>query len=277
MAAIRSFTKQMFQVAAEKKLWMRILGFLEDEPMWLIRSREVTEHTDPKMLIISGFHGEEVAGPWAILKWLKTCDTEVFKKIDLSFIPIINPVGFRKGTRYRVFGERNNQGFCHPEGANACKAGEKRSLEGDIIFDNKDALLQLAKDGYLSLHEDALIREYYVYTFDKRRRGPMARGLLTVLSNHFKKPLDGLTTNGITEENLNEYPGEKGIMVRNGWVNHNKLHDGSFEDFLFHENIPRVAVSETPGMYKLRRRIDAGVDVIGKFIEISDRLRKRAG
>ena len=37
MAAIRSYTKQLFKVVAEKRLWLRILGEIEDEQMGIKR------------------------------------------------------------------------------------------------------------------------------------------------------------------------------------------------------------------------------------------------
>jgi len=268
MAAIRSFQRQMFKIAAEKHLWLTILGEIEDEPMWLIRSRENRDHNDPKFLILSGFHGEEKAGPYSILEWLTNCDPILFKKIDLSFIPIVNSIGFKKGCRYSIPGEKNNQGFCHPE------SGEKRSREGDILYNNIDLLLLLAKDGYLSLHEDVLVKEYYLYTFEKRRRAALTSGLLNTLGKHFNKPLDGTTTAGMTAEQISASH-EVGVMVTKGWVNHRKLHDGSLEDFFYHENIPRIAVSETPGLFTLKRRVNAGKEVIDKFIELSLRSIRR--
>lgn len=268
MAAIRSYTKQLFKVVAEKRLWLRILGEIEDEQIWLIRSREHWDHSDPKILIVSGVHGEEKAAPYAVLKWLSNCDASIFRKVDLSFIPLVNPIGFKKGTRYSSPGEKSNQGFCHPE------KGEKRSREGEIIYSNIDLLMPLAKDGYLSLHEDILLKEYYVYTFEKRSRDMIARGLLKTLSNHFPKSLTGLTTAGMSAEQI-EASNEPSVMVTKGWVNHNKLHDGSLEDFFYHANVPRIAVSETPGLYTLKRRVNAGYDVITKFIELSLRSIKR--
>jgi len=269
MAAIRSYTKQLFKIVAEKRLWLRILGEVEEEQMWLVRSRENWDHSDPKMLIVSGFHGEEKAGPYSVLKWLSACDPSIFRKVDLSFIPIVNPIGFKKGVRYSIPGEKNNQGFCHPE------SGEKRSREGDIIYSNIDLLMPLAKDGYLSLHEDVLVKEYYVYTFEKRRRDIFTKSLLKTLSNHFPKALTGLTTAGMTPEQI-AAGNEVATKVINGWVNHTKLHDGSLEDFFYHANVPRIAVSETPGLYTLKRRVNAGHDVIEKFIDVSLRSIKRA-
>jgi hypothetical protein len=268
MAAIKRYFKKMYSISAEKRFWLCVLGEVEELQIWLIRTRDNIEHKDPKILIVSGFHGEEKAGPYSILKWLKNCDTNIFKRVDLSFIPIVNPVGFKKNQRYSIPGERNNQGFCHPE------SGEKRSREGEILFNNIDILLPLARDGFLSLHEDNLVKEYYIYTFEKKE-GPFTRGLKDALGKYFSKPLDGLTTTGLTPEKMATYVGETGTMVVNGWVNHCKLHDGSLEDFLFHVNVPRIAVTETPGMYQLRRRINAGVHVIDKFIELNLQLFKK--
>lgn len=268
MAAIKRYFKKMYTISAEKRFWIRPLGEIEELQIWLLRTRDTTEHKDPRVLIVSGFHGEEKAGPYAILKWLQKCDTSIFRRVDLSFIPIVNPVGFKKNLRYSIPGERNNQGFCHPE------SGDKRSREGEILFNNIDILLPLARDGFLSLHEDALVKEYYVYTFEKKE-GTFTRGLKDTLSKHFNKPLDGLTTNGLTPDKMAMYPGEVGTMVVNGWVNHSKLHDGSIEDFLFHANIPRIAVTETPGLYQLKRRINAGVHIIDKFIDLSLKLNNK--
>jgi len=268
MANLRNYNKELFNICSTKRFWMCILGEVEDQQIWLIRTRANIEHDDPRLLICSGFHGEEKAGPYAALKWLSNCDTSILRKVDLSFIPLVNPVGFKKGTRYSTPGEKSNQGFCHPE------KGEKRSREGEIIYSNIDLLMPLAKDGYLSLHEDILLKEYYVYTFEKRSRDMIARGLLKTLSNHFPKSLTGLTTAGMSAEQI-EASNEPSVMVTNGWVNHNKLHDGSLEDFFYHANVPRIAVSETPGLYTLKRRVNAGYDVIEKFIELSLRSIKR--
>jgi len=259
MAAIRSFENQLFKVASEKRLWLLPLGQVDNETIWLVKSRMDLEQPDPKMLIISGFHGEEQAGPWAILKWLQTCDVSVFDKIYLSFIPIVNPVGFKKNQRYSIPGERNNQGFCHPE------RNEKRSREGDILVKNMDVLLPLAKNGYLSLHEDVSVKEYYIYTFE-RKPGPFTRSMLGALSKHFPKALTGQTTDGLTPEEVISR-NEIETPVVNGWVNHRRLHDGSFEDFMFHANVPRVVVTETPGTYILKRRVAAGMDAISTYID----------
>jgi hypothetical protein len=128
-----------------------------------------------------------------------------------------------------------------------------------------DLLLPLAKNGYLSLHEDVKVKEYYIYTFE-RKPGTITRAMLKALGNHFPKALTGQTTDGLTPEEVIKY-NEIEVPVTDGWVNHKRLHDGSLEDFMFHANVPRVVVTETPGTYILKRRVAAGVEVINTYVD----------
>ena len=184
MAAICQFMREVYRISAEKRFFLCILGEVDGEQIWLVRTRQHTEHPDQKMLVVAGFHGEERAGPFAILKWMKDCDHNTLSKADLSFIPIVNPIGFSKNMRYAIPGEKTNCGFCHPE------RKEKPSREGQILINNIDLLKPLAEDGFLSLHEDAREKEYYLYTFEKRKTpGPSLWGLKKSLENTFAKLL----------------------------------------------------------------------------------------
>jgi hypothetical protein len=261
MAAIRTFIKEMFSIVAEKRLWLTILGEVDGFQIWLVRSRESIEHRDPKMLIVAGFHGEEKAGPYSILKWLKECDTDTFKKCDLSFIPIVNPIGFSKGIRYNTYGEQTNCGFCHSD----LDSGPSR--EGKILIDKIELLRPLADDGFMSLHEDVTTKLYYLYTFEKEKEpGKFTFGMKEVLGQHFKKFVDGVKVETDCANRGN------GPMVKDGIIY--RLCDGSFEDWMFHLGVPRVVVTETPGMYKLKRRVNAGAAAIDKFIELNLLLRE---
>jgi len=263
MAAIRKFMRDVFRISAEKRFFLCILGEVDGHQMWLIRTRPHTEHPDPKMLIVSGFHGEEKAGPFSILKWMKDCDHRILAKADLSFIPIVNPIGFSKNMRYAIPGEKTNCGFCHPE------RKEKPSREGQILINNIDLLKPLAEDGFLSLHEDAREKEYYVYTFEKSKLpGPFTFGIKEELGKYFRKALDG------EHVEIDASDGSKtGPKVKDGVVFRHC--DGSFEDWLFHLGTPRAAVTETPGLYRLKRRVDAGTSVISRFIELNLELGRK--
>ncbi len=259
MAAIHKFNRMLFKVAADKGFWLRPLGELDGYEMWLVRTREIYsfDHQDPRVLIVSGFHGEEVAGPWAILKWITDCDKKWLEKIDLSFIPIVNSYGFARRKRYGSQGIKTNSGFFHNEQTN-----ESPSPEGQVLINHIDFLRPLAQDGFLSLHEDVTTKAYYVYTFEHGTKpGKFTYSLRRELGKYFPKRLDGVA---VYADANNGNP-----LVKNGLVY--KLCDGSFEDWLFHLGVPKVAVTETPGKYKLQRRVIAGVGVIQKFLELIEK------
>lgn len=256
MPGFQKFSKSIFQVASENGFWLRVLGKVDKYEIWLIRSRDTINHHDPKLLIVAGFHGEEKAGPLAIQKWFKSFDRELLKDVDLSFIPIINPMGYQRGTRYNAWGEKSNQGFIHQE-----ESGEKPSREGQILLDNIDLIKPLASNGFLSLHEDKSERHFYLYTYEKDEKpGNFTKLMKKELNKFFPRKLHGVAVG------TDSLASDKVPKVVNGLVYN--LCDGSFEDMLFHLGTPRVAVTETPGKYRLQRRIDAGVSVINKFIDL---------
>lgn len=246
--------KKLYRIAAEKKLWLRVLGEVDRYPIWYIRNQDGYTNR-PRLLIVAGFHGEEIAGPLALIRWLEVFDVNLYKKVNLSFIPLINPVGFNKNQRYNDQNEKNNCGFCHPE------SGDRPSQEGIILLKNSQLLKSSSKHGFLSLHEDILAKKFYLYTFE-REAEPTAftYALRDVLGSFFKESLDGETV-------TTDAHGGDGVLVKDGIVY--KLCDGSLEDWLFHEGAIRAVVTETPGKYPLKIRVDANMALITKFIELS--------
>ena len=66
-----------------------------------ITSRFITP-TDKIILISAGIHGEEIAGPITLLKYLNIIIDQVHGNgLRVIIYPIINPLGFEKGTRHR--------------------------------------------------------------------------------------------------------------------------------------------------------------------------------
>lgn len=245
------YTKKLFSVASRKGLWLRPLGELErGRYIWLVSKRN-HNGSKPNLLIASGFHGEEPAGPWAILKWIETCDLKVLNEVNISFLPIVNPTGFNIGQRKNKWGEKINQGFCHPE------KNEPLSREGKILLENSETLCEFARDGFLSLHEDTTTKKFYVYDHSANA-GDFGRFIRDEEDKYFDRLEDGTKVN---EEEDEEAFVKDGLIVG--------LHDGSFDDFLFHKGIPHVIVTETPGKFPLHRRVKAGLILINKFIDLS--------
>jgi len=253
MRTMNSYWNRLFDVICEKNLFLTILGKVGKRYIFLIRtSLEVNER--PNLLIAAGFHGEEKAGPLGILAWLESCDSKIFKEVNLFFLPVVNPIGFNRGIRYNTWGEKSNQGFCHKI--------DEPSREGRVLLKNIKLLTGSAKDGFLSLHEDILEKNFYVYSYeDVEEPSRMAYELRNLEAKFFKQIDDGVKVNEVCDPDA---------YAKDGIIH--KLCDGSFEDCLMHKGI-RSMVTETPGKCRISRRIEATKAIIDKFIEVSLELR----
>ncbi len=247
---------RLLKVAATKKLWLNILGTVEDLPIWLVRTSTVYDKKKPHILIVAGFHGEEKAGPLTIMKWLES--KPIPTKIDLSFLPVVNPVGFNIRQRYNNQNQKTNAGFCHPE------LGDAPSIEGQILLANEGILKKLARNGFLSLHEDTTTTEYYMYAYESNGQpSNMAKQIRDVEDRFFKRYGDG---NGvITDCSTTLYPDR--AIVNEGLVFN--LCDGSYEDFRMHQGCKHAFATETPGKLRISKRISANMAIIDSFIKLT--------
>jgi hypothetical protein len=69
-----------------------------------------------ELLITSGFHGEEPAGPLTLLEHMPEI-VELARKLDVALrvYPCVNPSGFERGQRYNASGESPNNDFLRYE------------------------------------------------------------------------------------------------------------------------------------------------------------------
>lgn len=255
MTRLARYHAKLFRVAAEKKLWLRALGDVDGHQIWFLRNHDGNRH-GPRLLIVGGFHGEEQAGPLGILSWLENFDPNLHPKVNLSFLPIVNPVGFNKCQRYNDEGEKNNCGFCHPE------SGDQPSREGVILLKNFPLLKASARHGFLSLHEDIDTTKTYLYAFERTEEpSNLTLQLRGVLTQFFPELLDD-------EYVVTDAKGKERALAQNGIVW--KLCDGSLEDYLFHEGSSHCFVTETPGKdIPIKQRILASQAIIEEFIKLS--------
>ena len=256
MTRLASYYRKLFRVAAEKKLWLRVLGEVDDKSIFFLRTKDTQSHNHPRILIMGGFHGEEQAGPLGILSWLEAFDPNLYTKVNLSFVPIVNPVGFNKCQRYNDEREKSNCGFCHPE------SGDQPSKEGIILLKNFPLLRSSAKHGFLSLHEDVTTTKSYLYSFERTPElSDLTLQMRGVLTQHFPELLDD-------EYVVTDAKGKERGLAKDGVVW--KLCDGSFEDYLFHEGSLRCFVTETPAKnIPIQRRIIACRAIMDEFIKLS--------
>ena len=236
------YRSRLETAAAHRGFDSTTLGTIGGEPLLMLRTGS-TKPRAPRLMLASGFHGEEPAGPWAVLDFLETAPREFLAGVQLTVLPLVNATGFRAGTRFNAFGENPNRGYLG-------LPGESPSQEGRQLLAHGELLLDAARDGLLTCHEDVLLSQCYIYS-NERTAAPTAfsDALIGANSAFFPVHPDG-TVDGC--------PVAGGIVF-----NH---YDGSFESWLMERGAARIACVETPGQQPIGRRIAAQRAMIEAFI-----------
>lgn len=193
------------------------------------------------LVITSGFHGEEPAGPLTLAESFGEIAAYArARDVGLRVYPCINPSGFEAGTRYNRSGERPNNDFLRYEVAPGVWKGEltrgesflrwvlydggpkeTRAVRGDIDrFPPPAAALDIHQDNYLNMAAT------YAYAFGDpaayRTMVEAAAAHVTVIRNqrvdeHHVTDADGLIAS----------------------------HDGSVTDYFTRKGVPYTAALET--------------------------------
>lgn len=240
---IEQFEHQLQQETSRLGLKPRVLGHIDGWPLQLWQSPSARAGL-PSVLISSGFHGEEAAGPWGMLHFLAELPEALFAKVNLTLLPLANPTGFSKGHRFNRFGENPNRGYLSV-GDNA-----SASVEGKLLLAHAQLLQAASRDGILTCHEDVLSQQTYLYAFEPRQQpGAFSQELLAALAHYF--PITDAAA-------IDDCPVQDGIIF-----NH---FDSSFEAWLVRSGAKNGACSETPAKANFDRRILANSAVMQQFI-----------
>lgn len=239
----RAYAARLDDLAARLGLRRALLGQPGGEPLCLFTPL-ADPGRRPRLLVASGLHGDEPAGPWGLLRFLERADRRALDACSLSLLPVVNVTGFRNGTRLNAWGEDPNRGYLHADGASG------PSREGAAILAHAADVLALASDGFLACHEDPALACAYVYSLERRQSpGPFSIALREVLARRFPIHPDGLVD---------------GCPVRDGIVfNH---HDSSLEAWFMRNGSARAACTETPGQCAIDERIEANAGLIEAFV-----------
>lgn len=248
----QTFERRLEAAAAQRGMRRESLGTAFGRPLWLLTNAQSTNapstasHAEPRrrLLIASGFHGEEAAGPWALLRVLEHGAQHLFAVADISFIPLVNVSGFSIGARFNDAGENPNRGF-RPELDDAAP-----SAEGCLLLAQAARIAALGRDGVLACHEDIDVSGGYVYAYERAATpGRFATALRDANAACFPCHPDGVVD---------------GCAVRDGIVfNH---YDSSFESWAMTLGATCAACTETPGLQPIEARIQAHVAMIEAFV-----------
>lgn len=232
----------------ESGLKVEELGKASGYPIFLVQN----DHTigQPNILIMAGVHGEEPGGVWGLLNVLMKLKLMRIN-VNLSFIPIMNPFGFKNGIRYNAELKSVNSGYFRT------KSGEQElTEEGKIFNKNFVRLTELSKNGFLSCHEDVQSKDFYLYEIIPGFKPDfIAEELLKLGTKYFNQKRDGY----IYDDGFGN--------VNNGIVMNEE--DGTIDDYLFCVgNIHRAITTETPGNADINKRVHINEQLITKFIKL---------
>lgn len=144
----------------------------------------------PRLFLSAGIHGDEPAGPAALLRYLHQAEN-LSSDIDWVLIPAINPSGLRRGTRENADGIDLNRDFL-----------DQRTPEVKALVSWYSAQPR-GPDAHFSLHEDWEASGFYMYAINTGRLPCYAREVLAHLMPRFRLqaigPVDGheLTSTGL--------------------------------------------------------------------------------
>ncbi|EPX58835.1 hypothetical protein D187_003550 [Cystobacter fuscus DSM 2262] len=219
------------------------------------------------LVITSGFHGEEPAGPLTLSWHFEEIVAYARERgVGLRVYPCINPSGFEDGTRYNRSGEKINNDFLRYETAPGTWKGEVQRDESFlrwVLFDGgpketravrTDIARYPAPAAALDIHQDNYIpgAHTYAYTFgDKAAYVP----LMEAASAH---------AHVIREDKVDEH----NRTDRHGLI---EYHDGSVTDYFVRSGVPYTAALETTTQTPLEASHAINLIWVRGFIDLAAR------
>ena len=231
----------------------------------LLRARTPGRHL---LVVTSGFHGEEPAGPLTLMEHLEeVVDHARAHDVGLLVYPCINPSGFEDGTRYNRSGEKPNNDFLRYEVAPGKWKGELRP-GGEpylrwVLYDGGPKETRAIRDelakqpvphAALDIHQDRYLKEAltYAYVFgDQQAYEPLveaASQYARVVQNEMVAEVNRTNTLGLIE-----------------------YHDGSVTDFYLRKGVPFCAALETTTHTPLASSHAINLIWLRGFIELAAR------
>jgi len=236
----KDFTRKLAMLCALRGFKIKKIGTTgknNEFPLF----RVVINATSPAKRTVcfsAGIHGEEPAGPFAVLRFLETCNLNAFKNVRVILFPIANPSGFDRGVRRNFLNKDLNGHFCHKN-----LTGENkllyRGIRGERIF------------FFHALHEDEGTKSFYLYNFEKREE-KVYRDIIQLARTYF--PIN-------TRRKIYDDPARGGLIINRK--------DGSFEDRMFRDGIPFSMCTETPEAQPFEKRVQLNVAVMNHILKFA--------
>jgi hypothetical protein len=261
-----NFLKELKEVCDKRGFELKELGRVGENKEYPMFSITLNSSNFKKTVCFSaGIHGTEIAGPFAVLKFLKTVELEKYKDIKIILFPAANPSGFDKKMRRNYQGRDVSVHFCKEDMYGETKMLYDAVKNEDIFF-------------FHALHEDPDETRFYLYNFIRdnlminsagNTHTPSSTVLEKIKSQMYPEHDNKIFHDilGFGKKYFEIYPDAivdnykcvNGI-VTNRW-------DCSFEDRMFRNGVPYSICTETPERMELDKRIELNVEIMFKVLD----------
>lgn len=197
---------------------------------------------DKTIVFSAGIHGNEIAGPHAVLKFLKEYK-EIAPNKRVIFLPVVNPYGFNKCIRYNALNQDINRRFC-----DRCLTGEAKTIYR--------LLRKIKPNLFVSLHEWEGDDGYFMWCSDAIKKDTL-EGIPEIAKKYFKI----FTNQRINNEDVN-----KGIIwhpIKNYKVDSSKC---TLENKMYMNGIHYIC-TETPSKADIDKRVSCKLEIMNYILE----------
>jgi protein MpaA len=165
---IRAVLREI-DVAAGTRGWTsEIFHEVGGLPLMALHRAAFSAAPDAKLLYIStGIHGDEPAGPLAVLRLIE--ENRWPENVEIFLLPCLNPVGFTRNQRENADGKDLNRDYRNTESSEV--AAHIRWLERQPNFDTT-----------FCLHEDWESHGFYLYELNPDQQPSPARAMLDAVA-----------------------------------------------------------------------------------------------
>jgi hypothetical protein len=203
---------------------------------WLQRAA-LTGPDAPHFYLSAGIHGDETAGPVAVLEMLRKPD--FFAGFHTTIFPLLNPDGLARNTRGNADGIDLNRDYRNPKSAE--------------IASHIEALKTLGRfDATMMLHEDFEGIGAYLYELNDSLTPNLGKNIITAMGQHV--PID-------LRPIIEEVPAHGGVLSRKDLVaKHGSIEDRPDWPEAIYLSVHHTRVSyttETPKPFPLEQRVKA--------------------
>jgi hypothetical protein len=208
---------------------------------WLQR----TARTGPgaaRVYLSAGIHGDETAGPLALLEMLRRAD--FFAAFDVTIFPILNPDGLARHVRGNASGIDLNRDY--------------RNSKSDEILSHIEALKTLGQlDAAMMLHEDFEGVGAYLYELNDALAPTLGGEIIAAMGRHV--PID-------MRPEIEEAVAHGGVISRRDLLaKHGRFEDRPDWPEAIYLSVHHTQVSyttETPGPFPIGQRVQAQIAAV---------------